>query len=97
MTSVSTSLIEKQSSRTRREEYIVGPNEWVEAIPVVEDSARGRLLDTNVKCLLALGGVPIIVGIAIGIWPVALVGLGPWLLAWLDISQRRHERKRQGM
>jgi len=58
-----------------------------------KDSTPKKLLDANVICLLGLGFVPIIVGIATGIWPIALAGPGPWLLAWLDISQRRRGRK----
>ena len=69
--------------------YMPWSDDWVNVAPVVEDSVRGRLLDTNVKCLLGLGCIPIVVGIATGIWPVALAGLGPWLLAWLDTNQRR--------
>jgi hypothetical protein len=57
-----------------------------------KDSTQEKLLDANVKCLLGLGIVPIIVGIATGIWPIALVALGPWLLALLDTSQRKRER-----
>jgi hypothetical protein len=57
-----------------------------------KDSVQEKLLDANVACLLGLGFVPIIVGIATGIWPMTLVGLGPWLLAWLDISQRKRGR-----
>ncbi len=64
------------------------------ALAAEEDSARDKLLDTNVKFLLVLGGVSIVVGIATGIWPVALAGLGPLLLAWLDTNQRRRKRKR---
>jgi hypothetical protein len=58
-----------------------------------KDSTQEKLLDANVKCLLGLGIVPIIVGIATGIWPLALAGPWPWLLAWLDISQRKQGRK----
>lgn len=58
-----------------------------------KDSVRGKLLDANVKCLIGLGFVPIIVGIATGIWPLALAGPWPLLLAWLDISQRKRGRK----
>ena len=58
-----------------------------------KDSIQEELLDANVKCLLGLGFIPIIVGIATGIWPIALAGVGPWLLAWLDISQRKRRRK----
>ena len=77
-----------------REEYISWPEDWDDIVPAEKDSISGTLLDTNVKCLLGLGVVPIIVGIATGIWPVALAGLGPWLLAWFDTNQRRRERKR---
>jgi len=93
MSSESTLLISKPSVRTSREEHVVEPGEWVEIIPVTGDSTRGKLLDTGSKCLIALGFVPIIVGIATGIWPVALAGLGPWLLVSFDINRRRHERK----
>ena len=42
------------------------------------------MLNANVKFLIGLGFVLIVVGIATGIWPVAVVGLGPWLLVWLN-------------
>ena len=70
------------------------PEDWDDIASVAKDSARDKLVDTNVKTLLGLGVVPIIVGIATGIWPLAMVGLGPWFLAWLDTNQRRRERKR---
>lgn len=59
----------------------------------IKDSVQEKLLDANVICLLVLGLIPIIVGVATGIWPVALAGPWPWLLAWLDIRQRRRSRK----
>ena len=31
-------------------------------------------------CLFVLGGVAFVAGMATGIWPIALAGLGPWLL-----------------
>lgn len=57
-----------------------------------KDLTQEKLLDANVKCLLGLGIVPIIIGIVTGIWPIALVSLGPWLLALLDINQRKREK-----
>lgn len=74
-----------------QEEYAWGHEVWIGL--GAKDSTQEKLLDANVKCLLGLGCVPIIVGIATGIWPIALAGLGPWLLAWLDISQRKRGRK----
>ncbi len=58
-----------------------------------KDSVQEKTLDANVICLLVLGLIPIIVGAATGIWPIALAGPWPWLLAWLDIRQRRRGRK----
>jgi len=84
----------EQVIAVRREEYIPWPEDWANVVPAKKDLSPSKLLDTNVKCLLGLGVVPIIVGIATGIWPVALAGLGPWLLAWLDTNQRRRERER---
>ena len=88
------SSVQEQVMTIHPEEYISWSEDWDNVVSAVKGSVRGKLLDTNVKCLLGLGVVPIIVGIAIGIWPVALAGLGPWLLAWLDTNQRRRERKR---
>ena len=88
------SITQEQVMAIQREEYIAWPKDWANVVSAKKDSSHGKLLDTNVKCLLGLGGVPVVVGIATGIWPVALAGLGPWLLAWLDINQRRRERKR---
>jgi len=88
------SIIQEQVMVIHREEYISWSEDEASIVSAEEDSARDKLLDTNVKCLLGLGGIPIVVGIATGIWPVALVGLGPWLLAWLDTNQRRRERER---
>jgi len=88
------SNVQERVAIISRAEYIPWPEDWINVASVAKDSARGKLLDTNVKCLLGLGVVPIVVGIATGIWPVALAGLGPWLLAWLDTNQRRRERKR---
>lgn len=88
------SSTQEQVMTIHRGEYIPGPADWAPVVPAEEDSARDKLLDTNVKFLLGLGVIPIVVGIATGIWPVALAGLGPWLLAWLDTNQRRRERKR---
>ena len=59
----------------------------------VKDVVQEKLLDANVICLLVLGLAPIIVGSVTGIWPMCLAGIGPWLLAWLDISQRKRGRK----
>jgi len=67
--------------------------EWTSIALGARDSVQEELLDANVKCLLGLGIVPIILGIVTGIWPMALAGLGPWLLAWLDIGERRRGRK----
>jgi hypothetical protein len=58
-----------------------------------KDSAQEKALDANVICLLVLGLIPIIVGLAANIWPIALAAPWPWLLAWLDIRQRRRGRK----
>ena len=88
------SSVHTQEMTIHREEYISWSEDWVNIDSAAKDSVHGKLIDTNVKCLLGLGVVPIIVGIATGIWPVALAGLGPWLLAWLDTNQRRRERKR---
>ena len=88
------STTQEQIMVIQREEYILSSEDWVNMASVAEDSVHGKLIDANVKCLLGLGVVPIIVGIATGIWPVVLAGLGPWLLAWLDTNQRRRERKR---
>lgn len=88
------SIQERAAATIFREEYIPWSDDWANIAPVVKDSVRGRLVDTSTKCLLALGGVPIVVGIATGIWPVALAGLGPLLLAWLDINQQRRKRRR---
>lgn len=87
------STTQEQIMVIQREEYISWSDDLVSIVSTEEDSVRDKLLDTNVKCLLGLGVVPIIVGIITGIWPVALAGLGPWLLAWLDTNQRRRERK----
>ena len=86
--------VHTQEMTIHREEYISLPEDWDDIASVAKDSARDKLVDTNVKILLGLGVVPIIVGIATGIWPLAMVGLGPWFLAWLDTNQRRRERKR---
>lgn len=88
------SSVHEQVMTIHRDEYISLPEDWDDGASVAKDSVHGKLLDTNTKCLLGLGVVPIVVGIATGIWPVALAGLGPWLLAWLDTNQRRRERKR---
>ena len=58
-----------------------------------KDLVQETTLDANVICLLVLGLIPIIVGAATGIWPIALAAPWPWLLAWLDIRQRRRGRK----
>ena len=52
------------------------------------------LLDGSTICLLVLGSIPLLAGLITGIWPMALAGLGPWLLACFDIGKRRRERKR---
>ena len=39
--------------------------------------------------LLAVGAACIGVGIGTGVWPVALAGIGPCLLALVDISERK--------
>ncbi len=83
----------EQVMAIHREEYIPWSKDWASIASAKKDTARDKLLDANVKFLLGLGGVTIVIGIAIGIWPVALAGLGPWLLAWLDTNQRRRERK----
>jgi len=70
-------------------------DDWTNIALEVEDSAKEKLLDASVNCLLILGIVPIIVGILTGIWPIAIVTLGPWLLALLDIRQRRRARTQQ--
>ncbi len=88
------STTQEQIMVIQREEYMSWSNDLASIILAEEDSVRDKLLDTNVKILLGLGVIPIVVGIATGIWPVALAGLGPWLLAWLDTNQRRRERKR---
>ena len=88
------SSVQEQVMTIHREEYIPWPKDWENLTSTNKDTARHKLLDTNVKCLLGLGCVPIVVGIATGIWPVALAGLGPWFLAWLDTKQRGRERKR---
>ena len=67
-----------------------------ERVLSAKESTKEKLLDANVKCLLGLGFIPIIIGIATGIWPMALVGLGPWLLACLDINQRKQGRIQKG-
>ena len=51
-------------------------------------------LDGSTICLLVLGSIPLLAGLITGIWPMALAGLGPWLLACFDIGKRRRERKR---
>ena len=88
------SITQEQVMTIHREEYISWSEGLASIVSAEEDSVRDKLLDTNVKFLLGLGVIPIVVGIATGIWPVALAGLGPWLLAWLDTNQRRRERKR---
>ena len=77
-----------------REDYIPWHEELINVNSVVKVPVRGKLLDANVKCLLGLGFVPIIVARVTGIWPIALAGLGPWLLTWLDINQRKRNRNR---
>jgi len=77
-----------------QEEYAWEREDWVALS--AEDSVQEKLLDANVICLLVLGLVPIIVGLATGIWPMALVALGPWLLACLDINQRKQGRIQKG-
>ena len=76
-----------------QDEYMSFSEGWDDVASAEKGSAYGKLLDTNTKCLLGLGAIPIVVGIVTGIWPVALAGLGPWLLVWLDTNQRRRERK----
>lgn len=89
MSSMRTITIKRQSVTIGRGQDILWSEDQGEAVPVVKVPVRGRLLDTSTKCLLALGSAPVIVGIATGIWPVALAGLGPLLLAWLDTNRRR--------
>jgi len=88
---VSMSSIQYKIMAMQQEEYVWKHEDWIAL--GAKDSVQEKLLDANVKCLLGLGFVPIIVGIATGIWPIALAGPWPWLLAWLDISQRRQGRK----
>jgi len=89
------STTQEQIMVIQQEEYYTSWSADLASIASAEeDPVRDKLLDTNVKFLLGLGVIPIIVGIAIGIWPVALTGLGPWLLAWLDTNQRRQKGKR---
>lgn len=80
-----------KTAAMNQEEYIW---EQVDLIDLgARDSVQEKLLDANVICLLVLGLVPIVIGLATGIWPLALAGPWPWLLAWLDIRQRRRGRK----
>ena len=44
-------------------------------------------------CLFSIGGASILAGIVTGIWPVALAGIGPWLLALFDIHDRISGRR----
>lgn len=88
------SSIQGQVITFHQKGYMSLSKDWDNVVSAEKGSVYGKLLDTNTKCLLGLGVVPIVVGIATGIWPVALAGLGPWLLAWLDTNQRRRERER---
>lgn len=54
-----------------------------------EITEHARVLDKGAISLLVLGIVVLVAGIATGIWPVALAGLGPWLLLIIDISGRK--------
>jgi hypothetical protein len=74
-----------------QEECVWGHEDWIALS--AKDSVQEKTLDANVICLLVLGLVPIIVGLAANIWPIALAAPWPWLLAWLDIRQRRRGRK----
>ncbi len=88
------SSIQAQVITSHQEGCMSFLEDWDNVVSAEKGSVYGKLLDTNIKCLLGLGAAPIVAGIAIGIWPVALAGLGPWLLAWLDTNQRKRERKR---
>lgn len=59
-----------------------------------ETTGHARTLDKGAISLSVLGGVAFVVGIATGIWPVALAGLGPWLLLVIDIRVRRRREVR---
>lgn len=87
------SNVQEQVAIINQEECISWSEEWVNIVSPVKDQVHDNLIDAHVKFMLGLGCIPIVVGIATGIWPVALAGLGPWLLAWLDTNQRRRDRK----
>jgi len=84
------SSVQSKTMVMQQEEYTWVSGGWKTS--EAKDSVPEKLVDGNVKCLLGLGIVPIIVGISTSIWPIALVALGPWLLALLDINQRRRGR-----
>jgi hypothetical protein len=62
----------------------------IENLPAqVKTAEHNRTLDKGAISLFVLGIAAIIAGIAIGIWPVALTGLGPLLLLVIDIRERK--------
>ena len=44
--------------------------------------------------LVGMGSVCILAGIITGIWPVALAGIGPLLLVFFDVSERKSGRRK---
>jgi hypothetical protein len=68
----------------------------IEDIAVLESIVeQPKTLDRGTVCLLVLGVAPLLAGAISGNWPVALAALGPWLLAWLDVAERKRIMKRK--
>ena len=61
----------------------------IKTIPTLRRSSIASLFDAGTVCLFALGSVALIAGLATGIWPVALAGLGPLLLGLLEVRVRK--------
>jgi hypothetical protein len=73
-------------------------SQWTVSRPVVKRRTvqvekSTSLFDAGAVCLLALATAALIAGLVTGIWPVALAGLGPGLLALLDIGGRKWRKK----
>lgn len=54
-----------------------------------ETTEHARILDKGSISLFVLGSVVFVAGLATGIWPIALAGLGPWLLLVIDSCGRK--------